>query len=97
MFDYHVCAGIWLAVSCIIGTGAGYCIYPVCYIVKIQILPLDLRMSCLNVVFKKKNLSSSNQVTRLCDLASDNDTVTSVSWSERVSEYGNVKLVFQFY
>ena len=25
------------------------------------------------------------QVTRLCDLSQDNDTVTSVSWSERVS------------
>jgi len=30
-----------------------------------------------------QHLKSSSQVTRLCDLASDNDTVTSVSWSER--------------
>ena len=27
----------------------------------------------------------TSQVTRLCDLTSDNDNVTSVSWSERVS------------
>lgn len=27
----------------------------------------------------------ASQVTRLCDLSQDNDTVTSVSWSERVS------------
>lgn len=29
-------------------------------------------------------LSFSLQVTKLCDLASDGDSVTSVSWSERV-------------
>lgn len=31
-----------------------------------------------------------HQVTRLCDLAVDNDSVTSVAWNERVS-------VFQVY
>ncbi|XP_046328879.1 fizzy-related protein homolog [Haliotis cracherodii] len=33
----------------------------------------------------------TSQVTRLCDLSQDNDTVTSVSWSERVS--GNLVAV----
>ena len=35
----------------------------------------------------------SPQVTKLCDLASDGDSVTSVSWSERVK----CKVNFDFY
>ena len=33
------------------------------------------------------------QVTKLCDLAADGDSVTSVSWSERVCEYYNAIMI----
>lgn len=39
-------------------------------------------------VFKREllyGLRGGSQVTRLCDLSCDGDSVTSVSWSERVS------------
>lgn len=37
------------------------------------------------IIIEEKLFSChSSQVTKLCDLASDGDSVTSVSWSERV-------------
>lgn len=41
-------------------------------------------LNCNNNKGKAIFLSLSPQVTKLCDLASDGDSVTSVSWSERV-------------
>ena len=47
-----------------------------------------------NFFWHPKDKSSLFQVSRLCDLSEENNTVTSVSWSERVSLHASAWLIF---